>query len=119
MAIVFLGGPFNADTAWQRVQNIRRAEEVALEIWKMGLVCVCPHANSGNLFGALPEQVFLDGYKEILARCDVIFLMEGWEKSAGSVSEKYFAKDRSILIFYALDDLKEWIHGQKEVEPEE
>lgn len=59
MKLVYLAGPFRGPTKWDVVQNIRRAESYALEIWKLGAACICPHLNTANFDGALPDQVWV------------------------------------------------------------
>ena len=34
--VVYVAGPFRGDSHWDIEQNIRRAEELSLEIWKAG-----------------------------------------------------------------------------------
>ena len=85
--MAFVCGPFRAADSWAREQNIRRAEEVALELWRMGFAVICPHTNTRFFEGAAPDSVWLAGDLEMLRRCDVLVTVPGWESSVGACGE--------------------------------
>ena len=109
MKLGYVAGPFRGPSAWDIEENIRRAERLALEVWKMGAACVCPHANTRFYQGAAPDEVWLDGDLEILGRCDFVLMTPDWEKSSGARTEHDFAYHHGIDIFYDLDTLREWL----------
>ena len=74
--VVFLSGPFRAETHWEIEQNVRRAEQVALALWKNGCVVICPHLNTRNFYGELDEEKVVDGYCELVRRSDVVVSLE-------------------------------------------
>jgi hypothetical protein len=92
-------------------QNIRRAEEIALEIWKMGAVAVCPHTNTRFFQGEIPncDVVLTEGNLELLNRSDVCFMVPGWEESVGSIGEHEFCEERRIPVYHDLKEIKKWI----------
>jgi len=106
MKVIFVAGPFTAKNAWLIEQNIRKAEQVALELWELGFAVICPHANSRFFFGAASEDNFLEGYKEILKRCDGIFLLEKGGNSDGTYEEVQLAIDFRIPVFSELETIK-------------
>jgi len=97
--IVFIIGPYRADSAWEREQNIRRAEEVALDVWKAGHVALCPHSMTRYYQDALPDDVWLTGMRRLLMACEAVVLVPGWSKSAGSSLEIDVAEERGIPVF--------------------
>lgn len=109
MKLVYIAGPFRAPNAWEVEQNIRRAESLALEVWKAGAACICPHANTRFFSGATPDEVWLRGDLEILNRCDAVLLAPGWEQSAGARAELRFAESTGLRTFANLDTLKTWL----------
>ena len=119
MKVVYVAGPYRGANAWEVEQNIRRAEAVALELWRMGAAAVCPHANSRFFNGTLPDDVFLKGDLELLSRCDGVVLVRGWEQSAGAVAEVRHASrlvkptfrwpGRNLVRRWMLE---RWIRGQ-------
>ena len=109
MKVVYVAGPFRGPSAWAIEQNIRRAEELALEVWRLGAACVCPHTNTRFYQGAAPDEVWLQGDLEILARCDAILMTDDWEKSSGARAEHDFASSRKLIVLYTLDELSAYL----------
>ena len=68
-------------------QNIALARKTAIKYWNLGYAVFCPHLNSGGLIGEAPEETFIAGNLEFLAKCDVIVMMKGWEGSNGAADE--------------------------------
>ena len=86
--IAYIAGPFNSTDAKGRKSNIKKAEAVALKYWKLGYIVICPHLNSGSLYGKAPEHLFIEGYLELVKIADVIVMMAGWQQSPGAVDER-------------------------------
>lgn len=99
MQIVYVAGPYRAETAEMRARNIRLAGGVAIMLWSEGFAALCPHRNSANMDGAVPDEEFLEGSLEMLRRCDAVLMMPGWEKSEGSVAERDTATLMNIPVF--------------------
>jgi nucleoside 2-deoxyribosyltransferase len=112
MRIVYIAGPFRGPSSWHIAQNIRRAEELALQVWKMGAAALCPHANTANFQGAAPDEVWLKGDLALLERCDAILMTTDWERSAGARAEHDFAKVKGIPVFYSTGVLAAWLHSK-------
>ena len=100
MKVVYIAGPYRADSPHGIVQNIRRAEAVALKYWLKGCAVICPHKNTALFDGAAPDHVWLDGDLEILGRCDAIVMMDGWRKSKGAIAELAYAKRQGLEVVY-------------------
>lgn len=101
MPVVYIAGPFRAPDAWQREQNIRRAEELALRVWRLGAVALCPHMNTRHFDGAAPDDVFLQGDLELLRRCDAVVCTVDWVLSTGARVEVDEAHRLGIPVFNA------------------
>jgi len=87
MKVAYVAGPYRAETEYELVSNIRVAEKAAVALWQMGYAVICPHMNSAHMGGVCQDKVFLRGDLEILRRCDLIVLVDGWESSAGARDE--------------------------------
>lgn len=72
MKTAYVAGPYRADTVRGIIENIRRAEEVALELWKLGFAVITPHKNSALFDGAADDSVWLAGSLELMRRSDLI-----------------------------------------------
>jgi hypothetical protein len=90
-------------------KNIRAAETLALEVWRLGAACLCPHTNTRFFQGAAPDSVWLEGDLEMLRRCDALMLTADWERSSGARAEREEAILHNIPIFHELADLRYWL----------
>lgn len=109
MKVVYIAGPFRGPDSWVIENNIRRAEALALEVWRLGAAAICPHANTRFFQGAAHDDVWLDGDLAILAKCDAMLMTEDWTRSSGARAEEALARDRGVPVFYALGDLQGWL----------
>jgi len=87
MKLAYIAGPYRPSNGKTVLENIRAAEQVAIKYWKAGYVVICPHLNSAFFDGICDDSVWLEGYLEILRRCDVVVMVQGWESSVGSCDE--------------------------------
>ena len=100
MKVAYIAGPYRSDTVYGIVENIRRAEAVAIKYWQLGYAVICPHKNTALFDGLMPDRIWLDGAIEILKRCDVIVMSKGWERSSGSKAELFEALELGIEVIY-------------------
>ena len=96
--VYYVAGAYRTNTIHGTLENIRKAEFVAIEIWKAGHVALCPHLNSRLMDGIIDDEEFLEGDLELLKRCDGIVLVPGWSISQGAIKEKDFAIKNNISI---------------------
>jgi hypothetical protein len=104
MKVAYVAGPFRADNSWDMEQNIRRAEAIALELWRMGHAVICPHTHTRFFQGAADDDVWLEGDLEILRRCDFIVMTPDWRRSSGARKELDEARRRGMAA-YEWDDI--------------
>jgi hypothetical protein len=109
MKVVYIAGPFRGKSAWDIERNIRRAETLALEVWRLGAACLCPHTNTRFFQNAAPDEVWLKGDLELLKRCDAVLLTDDWQNSSGAREEVAFAVNNDIPVFKTLEALTEWV----------
>src|SRR5262245_29123514 len=109
MRLGYVAGPYRGPDHWAIYENIRRAEQLALEVWRLGAACICPHANTAHFQGVLPDAIWLAGDLEMLARCDFLLLTSDWERSAGARAEVAFARARGLPIFETLPAMRAWL----------
>lgn len=113
MKIVYIAGPYRAGNSWEIEQNIRRAEELALEVWRLNAVAYCPHTMTRFYQGALPDKVWLDGGSCFVRRCDALLTVFGWGSSEGACTEVSEAKRVGVPVFHNIGSLKDWLNGNK------
>jgi hypothetical protein len=94
--VVYLCAPYRDKTVNGIYRNIQAAREAALYLWEEGYYVICPHMNTALFDGALPDEVWLAGYIEIMKRCDLVFFLRGWEHSSGCKNELQICKQNNI-----------------------
>jgi len=109
--VVYVAGPYRGADAWEIEENIRRAERLSLDVWRLGAVALCPHTNTRFFQGALPDAMWLEGDLELLSRCDAVLLTPDWARSRGATLERAFAEERGIPIFETLEALHAWLNA--------
>lgn len=113
MKLVYVAGPFRAkpdpSNQWVQWQNVLRAAALALEVWKLGAACICPHLNTAFYEGSAPANVWLEGDIEMMRRCDAVLMTEDWMNSTGAIAERSHAHAEGVPIFYDIKSLSEWL----------
>ena len=104
MKLIYIAGPYTADTTWGIVQNIRKAEQAALEYWRKGYAVICPHKNTALFDGAAPDGTWLEGDLEMLRRCDALVRLPDWHNSPGARREVKEARELGIPIWEYPDE---------------
>lgn len=116
MLLVYIAGPYRAQTSWRRHCNIMQAEAAAFDIASMGLFPLVPHKNTEHFDGELSDNFWLEGYLELLRRCDAVFALWGWKTSRGATTEITTANMLGIPVLDKLYSLECWkIKQYKEV----
>ena len=100
MKLCYIAGPYRAKTIYGIQQNIRAAEAVALKYWRKGFAVICPHKNTALFDGAMPDETWLAGAIEIMKRCDVIVVMQGYENSVGTKFEILEAAKLGMKVIF-------------------
>lgn len=105
--LIYIAGPYTAETPWKIEQNCRRAEEVSLQVWKAGHLPVCPHLLGRHFFGEIQEDVVINGLLELMIRCDGVMFIGGYQSSPGCMRELEVAREFDIpRSTWATDSLK-------------
>ncbi len=100
MHVVFISGAFRGANAWEIHQNVLRAEKATAKLIGEGYAVICPHTMTQNLSGLYPDRLFLDMCLELLRRCDIIYMLEGWSSSNGSCDELEEAERLGLEVMY-------------------
>jgi len=106
--VVYVAGPFRAQSPWEQECNVRVAEATSLALWQSGFTAICPHTQT-RFFQDAPgipdDSVWLEGTLEMLRRCDYILLCPGWHSSSGTLGEKTEAERLGIPVFYDVNSI--------------
>lgn len=96
---------------WFEEQNTRRAEEVSVELMRLGIATHCPHLNTHLMGGLFSYQTFIDLDLAIIDHCDAVVMMDNWKDSQGALLEHTRARMRNLPIFYwpaDKDKIEQW-----------
>lgn len=97
--LAYVAGPYrDARGAYYVEQNIRAAEAVAVELWRLGFAVICPHTNTRMFDGAAPDAVWLAGDLEMVRRVDVLVTLPTWALSQGARNEVNCAHISGVLV---------------------
>ncbi len=112
--IVYIAGPYRPkgithETLDQLTQsqedeirkNIRVAEKVAVELWSLGFVALCPHLNTAGFekYTEIQPQAYIDGDLELVAVCHAVVMLPEWEESSGARQERDHADSLGIPVY--------------------
>lgn len=109
MKVIYITGPFGGGSAWRVEQNIRRAEALALQVWLMGAVAMCPHSMNRFFQAECSDEVWHEGTMELMKRCDAVLVVPNWEKSEGTRKKIFAAQSLDMPVFYHLVELGAWL----------
>jgi len=107
--VIYVAGPYNSKTEWGLEINLRKAEDAARELWKMGWAVICPHKNTAHFGGLLDNpmedrNMWLSGDLEILSRCDAVLRLDG--ESQGADEEVKLALELGIPVYYSIEAIR-------------
>jgi len=111
MKVIYVAGPFRAESAWGIECNVRRAEDAAaFLVTEFGLMPLIPHANTRYFHGMGDDTFWLEGTLELMRRCDAVYMLDGWEASSGSCGEKAEAEGLGMKVFTSSDheEIRRW-----------
>ena len=113
MKLVYIAGPYRRTDTTSQHRNIEEAGNMALAVVSntavYGWFPVTPHLNTENFDIAIPAMsadYWLDGTREILAKCDAVLLTrpDAVEVSAGTANEVAYAQTLEIPVYTKFDD---------------
>jgi len=87
MKVAYVSGRYNAQNHDELIHNIILARTLAHHLWQQGWSVICPHMNSALMGGVVPEEQFLEGYRELVKRSDMLALLPNSAASNGAMAE--------------------------------
>jgi nucleoside 2-deoxyribosyltransferase len=110
--MVYVAGPYRADTWGEVIANVGRASDVAATLLRDGHNVICPHTMTHTFeMHKLPDEVFLRCGIAQLVLCDAVVLVTGgkdYRLSSGTVGELLEAQRRCIPVFGTPGALSVW-----------
>jgi len=98
MRLIYIAGPYTAERPSQIRGNIERARDAAREVATAGAMPIAPHLLSTGIECAQPEEWWADATMDVLAACDAMLLLPGWQDSHGCVRELVYAEVAGLPV---------------------
>ena len=105
--VAFVSAPWRNVSPWHVKQNRYEAEFMAEWLWREGFAVICPHKNSQDMDGLLPDECFLEGTLEIMCRCDFVVYNPELPISEGMRLEFWTAQHENIPIMQFIQEEKD------------
>ena len=105
--IVFVTGPYSADTETQERANIQRAIDVGRTVFEKGYYPIVPHLLVREYYvhgdpGLFGYESLMRFTLSIVAKCDILLL---YEHSPGADREWKLAEQLGKPVYFSVDDL--------------
>ena len=111
MKRVYVAGPYSADNVTDVLRNIGRGEKVCAEVFRNGFAPFCPWHDKSYVTDLPDEDIPVETFYKFsmawLEVSDAVLLVQGWEKSKGTLAEIEMAKKLGIPIFHDILSMKE------------
>jgi len=105
---IYVAGPYTGSTLEEIEENVRRAMEAGLKIWKKGHFPYIPHLThwpdilSKELSIKMDWEDYMNWHAPWVDHCDGLFLLA---ESKGALLECNHAKEEGKIIFHSLEDI--------------
>ncbi len=99
--IIYVAGPYTNRESHKVTENIWHACRVAVRLWELEWVVICPHMNTAHfeIYSNLSQEAYLKGDLKLLEMCDAIFLLTGWDSSKGAIAEYELAMEKELEVY--------------------
>lgn len=110
MKLMYIAGPYKADTQEGVSENIKAAEYYAVELMKMGWNVFIPHKHTAHMeryhkIIDCSRATWLERDFPFLEISDALFMLPNWETSCGSWAEWGYAKALGMPIYYKIEEV--------------
>ncbi|HEY7821311.1 MAG TPA: FHA domain-containing protein, partial [Acidimicrobiia bacterium] len=99
--LVYVAGPYTADTDEQRLANIAAAQAWGAKVIDAGGIPVVPHNMSEGIAGKGDAEFWYTATLELMLRCDVVLLMPRAGESIGARAEEEAAHESGMPVIDA------------------
>jgi hypothetical protein len=109
--LIYVAGKYTGKT-WSEIEdNIRKAEEVSIQLIQRGWAVITPHKNTGHYeiyekVAGITYNDWIEISKTLLSKCDAIIMLHGWQSSKGARIEYDFACEMGMPIYTEVPDLE-------------
>ena len=112
MKRIYISGAYSADNVLDVLRNIGRGQKMAAKLFSLGFAPFCPWHDKSFVTDRPDDEFTVEQFYEYslawLVVSDAMFLLPGWEKSAGTVKEHRYCLDNGIPMFETIGGLILW-----------
>jgi len=104
--LIYIAGPYSADSSAMVAHNVRRAAQWAGVVVGQGYGVMCPHTHTHGVaresgLDPFDHDLWMRQSLLTLDRCDGILMLPRWRDSSGARREREYARDADgISVFY-------------------
>ena len=99
--VVYIAGKYRDTHERLVAKNVYVANSVAFQLWEMGYAGICPHTNTDRFQSPeLSSTHILEGYLEIVKRCDCVVMLPNWNQSEGAKAEFELAIHLGLPVYH-------------------
>ena len=105
---IYVAGPYTGSTLEEIEENVKKAMEAGLKIWKKGHFPYIPHLThwpdilSRELGIEMDWEDYMNWHAPWVDHCDALFLLA---ESKGALLEYNRAKEEGKAVFHSLDEI--------------
>jgi len=104
--IVYVAGALRGNFI-RKWLNFKKIHKICKKLWSNNIINYSPHKNSGWFDNKKTDEFMLASNIELLKRCDILFVVDNWKKSSGTMGELIEAIRSGKKIYFDIDDLIE------------
>ena len=109
--IIYIGAPYMGHTREDIVSNLHRAQKAIKQVYALGAMGIYTPLMTDGFSGVFPETEMLKRDLWLLARCDAVLLLSGWQESVGACRERQEAVSLQIPVFDSVEFLNAWLNA--------
>lgn len=96
--VVYIIGPYRGETSYRTLHNIIDTFKWVDWCWEHDFIPVCTHMSAAFTNKVISDKAVLEGYIEIMSRCDAVLLTGDWESSEGAIQEHTAARELGLPV---------------------
>jgi len=111
--LVYVAGPYTAESIWERAENIREAQLVGAHILAEDVYPIVPHEMGALVLDQQPPEYWYRATLALMLRCDAVVLTPRWRVSHGAVLERERALKIGMPVFDCVDRFEVWAAARR------
>lgn len=119
LKLIYLAGPYSTGSILEIADHICQGRDMAIELMERGYAPYCPWLDWE--LAVRKHRLTVEHFKQcgltILAKCDAMLLLPGWEDSRGTREEIAFARMLNIPVFTTIDAIDQWVELEASMNP--